>query len=416
MRANRTKFKQTVRRATAADIAEITGQHVDNATAWGIGFVSTDPSLRRWPRGRVEAVFTGQYATHGDDPAGNWPWNEARCLVASVDFAEGEMSASKRQSNLTLLRMVQPCFDNAGRGGYFGNVAQAVGIPDHFENGPSDADLAPGEYFVDVDSVTFRQQPDAQLRSPEVAVAPLLETLLKIDGASMVTVEGVVFEHAAWHQPSSLYGYVSVQAGATISKNLSQYSSAGWELIPAAVEITNSSDVVVRQCTVRHLGGAGLSIGSGSSDCTIEGCLLEDISGTGIILGGIAGDATKNATSDALRLSAVNNHIRNTPAEYHGSVGIFGGYLDSGLIAHNVLEQLSYSGVNLGWGWGGVNPAGCGRNSVANNSILDYCLLLNDCGGIYTLGSQPGSSLTGNWISGARAYLSVLYRPHPLTL
>jgi hypothetical protein len=125
-----------------------------------------------------------------------------------------------------------------------------------------------------------------------------------------------------------------------------------------------------------------VSIGSSSSDCTIEGSLLDDISGTGIILGGIAGDATKNATSDASRLSAVNNHIRNTPAEYHGSVGIFGGYLDSGLIAHNMLEQLSYSGINLGWGWGGVTPHGVGNNRVANNSILDYCLLLNDCGGM----------------------------------
>eukprot|EP01043_Picozoa_sp_COSAG02_P043411 COSAG02_NODE_3779_length_6245_cov_66.399935_3_plen_69_part_00 len=67
-----------------------------------------------------------------------------------------------------------------------------------------------------------------------------------------------------------------------------------------------------------------------------------------------------------------------------------------------MLEQLSYSGINLGWGWGGVTPHGVGNNRVANNSILDYCLLLNDCGGIYTLGSQPGSSLTGNWISGAR--------------
>jgi hypothetical protein len=47
---------------------------------------------------------------------------------------------------------------------------------------------------------------------------------------------------------------------------------------------------------------------------------------------------------------------------------------------------------------------GIGNNSVANNSILDYCLLLNDCGGIYTLGAQPGSSLIG-----ARKYLSFFF-------
>jgi hypothetical protein len=42
---------------------------------------------------------------------------------------------------------------------------------------------------------------------------------------------------------------------------------------------------------------------------------------TGIILGGVAGNATQNATADGLRLSALNNHIVDTPAEYHGAVG-----------------------------------------------------------------------------------------------
>lgn len=179
-----------------------------------------------------------------------------------------------------------------------------------------------------------------------------------------------------------MFSDVSIQAGAYSTKNLSLYSHAGWELMRAAVEVRGSSDVVIRQCTFRQLGGAGVSVGTGSRDCTVEACLLDDISGTGIILGGVAGNATQNATVDALRLSAVNNHIRDTPAEYHGAVGIFGGYLNSGLIAHNLMERLSYSGVNLGWGWGGVTPAGIGNTSVANNSILDYCLLLNDCGGM----------------------------------
>lgn len=213
VRANRTAFNVTVplRRATAADLAQITGQQLSNATAWRTGYVSTDPALRSWPqKGRVEAVFTGRYATHGDDPGGNWPWNEARCMVDSVDFAEGEMhqQGSKPPSNLTLLRMVQPCFDNAGRGGYYGtsdSVSQAVGVPDHFENGPSAETLTPGDYFVGDDVVTFRQQIGVD-RPPGVAVAPLLEVLMEIDGAGAVTVEGIVFEHAAWHQPSSEYG------------------------------------------------------------------------------------------------------------------------------------------------------------------------------------------------------------------
>ena len=41
------------------------------------------------------------------------------------------------------------------------------------------------------------------------------------------------------------------------------------------------------------------------------------------MLGGVANKSLENATADALRLSAVNNHLRDVPVEYHGSVGIF---------------------------------------------------------------------------------------------
>ena len=85
VRANRTQFNlstKVLRRATAADLELGHGYPAGGAAAWRMGFVSAAPELRDWPMNRVEAVFTGRFATHGDDPAGNWPWNEARCPVA----------------------------------------------------------------------------------------------------------------------------------------------------------------------------------------------------------------------------------------------------------------------------------------------------------------------------------------------
>lgn len=48
-------------------------------------------------------------------------------------------------------------------------------------------------------------------------------------------------------------------------------------------------------------------------------------------------------------LSCVNNTIRNLPREYHDAVGVLGLYLNNAIIAHNSLENLSYSGINLGY-------------------------------------------------------------------
>ena len=308
---------EPIRRATASDLRDLkTIGATSNASAWILAYVTADTSARSWPDGKVEAVFTGRYAVYSDDPAGNWPWDEARCPVARTE--------PLGSSGLTLLRMAQPCFDNAQRGGYYypgrgvhgRGDDQAVGIPDHFENRASP--LRPGEFWAADDSVTFR----AAVK-PTTAVVPLLESLLEIDGASGVVVQGLTFEAATWHKPSSSVGYVDLQAGATVSRNLSDYPHAGWDLMPASVEVRGSADVMIQQSTFRHLGGGGVKVGNGSRDCRIEGCLLEDISGCGIMLGGVANKSLENATADALRLSAVNNHLRDVPVEYHGSVGIF---------------------------------------------------------------------------------------------
>ena len=51
-------------------------------------------------------------------------------------------------------------------------------------------------------------------------------------------------------------------------------------------------------------------------------------------------------------------------------------------------------------GWG-LDAPGVGFNTVANNSVKSYCQELDDCGAIYTLSAQPGSTIERNWLSGA---------------
>ena len=45
-----------------------------------------------------------------------------------------------------------------------------------------------------------------------------------------------------------------------------------------------------------------------------------------------------------------DNHIADIPQEFHGAVGIFGGYIANSTIAHNTLERLSYTAISVGWG------------------------------------------------------------------
>lgn len=52
--------------------------------------------------------------------------------------------------------------------------------------------------------------------------------------------------------------------------------------MPAAVEVRASSHVMIRGCTFRHVGGAGVTIGAGSSHGAVVRSLFDDVSGSAV--------------------------------------------------------------------------------------------------------------------------------------
>lgn len=66
---------------------------------------------------------------------------------------------------------------------------------------------------------------------------------------------------------------------------------------------------------------------------------------------------------------------------------------------HNLLYNASYSSFTIGWGWG-REASRRGGNTIRANRVLGSQLgRCCDGGGIYTLGPQPGSAITGNYIA-----------------
>lgn len=96
-------------------------------------------------------------------------------------------------------------------------------------------------------------------------------------------------------------------------------------------------------------------------------------------------------------LNIENNYITDVTNEDWGTLGICAGFVRDIRIAHNEISEVSYSGISLGWGW---NQDVCGmrNNRVANNLIHHYARHMYDVAGIYTLGAQPKTLITGNCV------------------
>ena len=349
-------------------------------------------------------------------------WCHTRCKVESI----------VRNGPHVVVRMVQPQFMFARR-----KEGVHVGLPRYLENALELLD-EPGEWYLDrADKVLYYKPLPGQKINEVKVIAPLLEKLVELRGllnepVRHIQFHGITFAHATWLRPSRI-GLVDMQANFVVHSlnnvgRMGTLTNVHNEYVksPANVVCRTGKHVHFERCTFVHLGGAGIDLEYGSSDNIISGCRFHDISGTAIQVGGIQRDdhhpGDKRTT--VRNNKVLNNLIENCAAEYKGGLGVFAGYTDGTVIAHNEIRNMPYSGISVGWGWG-EEDAGGGRVAYyqpfkfdtptpAKNNLIEYNHIhhvmssLRDGGGIYMLGNMPGTVIRGNHVHdghGAGIYL-----------
>ena len=258
-------------------------------------------------------------------------------------------------------------------------------------------------------------------------VAPAVEKLVELRGTLDQPVEnvhfvGITFAEAGWLLPSEI-GLVDVQANFLLNWKEPMRREQGITAVhneqlksPANVVCHAAKGLRFERCTFTRLGGAGIDVEFGSQDNVISGCRFHDISGTAVQVGDVLKD--DHHPDDPRKIvknnAVVNNYIHDCCVEYMGGVGVFAGYTDGTVIAHNEICRLPYSGISVGWGWGEEDAGGgaahyympfkydtptpAGNNRMEYNHIHHVMNPLQDGGGIYTLGNMAGTVIRGNHI------------------
>jgi len=339
-------------------------------------------------------------------------WCHTRCKVESI----------VRHGPHAFVRMVQPQFMLARR-----KEGRQANLPHYLENALPLLD-EPGEWYLDrADKVLYyKPLPGEKMDDVEV-VAPVLETLVELRGlldnpVRHIQFQGITFAHATWLRPSRI-GLADVQANyvqhmLNIVDRLGTVNNVHNEDLksPANVICRTGKHIRFERCTFAHLGGAGLDLEYGSSDNVVSGCRFHDISSTAIQVGGIErSDHHPGDERTTVRNNQVlNNLIENCAVEYMGGLGVFVGYTDATVIAHNEIRNMPYSGISVGWGWGEEDAGGgqaayyqpyrydtptpARNNRIEYNHIHHVMNPLQDGGGIYTLGNMAGTIIRGNHV------------------
>ncbi len=279
----------------------------------------------------------------------------------------------------------------------------------------------PGEWWLDVarHTIYYWPLPGEDMTKANVT-APLLETLVQMEGAadkpvSYIFFKNISFRYTGWLRPSN-YGHVPHQAGMYMldayklsppgTKEKPSLDNQAWIGRPAAaVQVSYADSCGFEQCNFEHLGSTGLDYHKGVHTSFIKGNLFKDIGGTAILAGVFADEANEihlayhpkdeREVTDGLLIS--NNLISNATNEDWSCVGIGAGYTRNTVIEHNEVEDVANTGISMGWGWNeAYNPMK--NNRISGNKIHHYGKHNYDCAGIYTLSAQPGSVISENYV------------------
>lgn len=199
------------------------------------------------------------------------------------------------------------------------------------------------------------------------------------DYVTNVNFKDLVFSYSDWDMPKQ--GYASYQSDYFLEQ-------------PAIMLITKDS--AFEDNVVNHTGGCAIE--SYSNNLSIKRNEIFD-TGAGAVRVGQIGKMYNSVLVSAAGFHQIeDNKFYDTGSVYKGSVAVSIYHSGNNSVSHNLIHDSPYSGINVGW-WTPVYwHTFFGDNKIEYNEIYNNLKYLNDGGGIYVLGKQPGSEIKNNII------------------
>jgi len=245
------------------------------------------------------------------------------------------------------------------------------------ENAPDMLD-APGEWYLDRKSglLSYKPLPGEDIEKVD-AIVPVMNQILRIEGASKLRFERITFSHADW----------------SIGPKGFSDSQAAIEF-PGAVWAQGAVSCAFERSVVSHVGGYGIDLGRGCRENRIVRCEVVDIGAGGIRIGETT--LRKDEADKTLGNVVTDNHVHDLGVVFPAGVAIWVGHSAKNQFAHNHIHDTYYSGFSIGWSWG-YGTSGAKENVIEYNDVHHIGRgMLADMGGIYTLGTCTGTVIRNN--------------------
>ncbi|WP_030324846.1 RICIN domain-containing protein [Streptomyces sp. NRRL B-3229] len=303
----------------------------------------------------------------------------------------------------------------------------------------------PGEFYFDksTHTVYYYKAASDDMTTAQVFAPHNVPTIIKIAGTSTtghaknITLSGLTVQDSDWNL-TDVAGSVfrqgqqgNASANVYTTQNFHAYSYRNVDLPPAAVRIESADGITVQRNTVQHTGADGITLANDVTNSQVTGNYTHDIAGSALTVGHPQHVYIGNADPDpndphekypanvegvCKNITVTDNYLYDSAVLFQGSSPVSAYFVDTLDLEHNRIEKSPWAGITLGWGWDNFDgtqnsnvihpgsPTTTARNNtVKYNELLDTMQLLGDSAPIYTLGSQPGTEISDNFIQGEPA-------------
>lgn len=231
--------------------------------------------------------------------------------------------------------------------------------------------------------------------------APVTDSFIEMDGVNDITFSGIRFVNTDWDFVNGTLNLWSMDKTNPVYQNLTYYPThpqASYE-IPAAIMVKNAENISFVNCVFRSISNTALMFKENVNTATVNACYFDEIGGNAIFI-----NAPYAIPAVTKNISITNCEINEYGRIYNHSIGVLLCHASDCVIEHNEIHDGWYTAVSVGWVWGyAENPT----NGIKIKNNLIYNIgngWLSDMGGIYTLGIQPDTVISGNEIYNVGCY------------
>ncbi len=278
-------------------------------------------------------------------------------------------------------------------------TAMRVRVDDNFVyHNVKEALSLPGEWYLDrTEDKLYYIPEEGDTVENTVLNAGVNDKLLDFNGAENIAFQGISFSNTDWDyvgKDGGFYGKV-FDSSHPLYENIEyagDHPQAAFE-VPAAINIIASSDIDFTDCRFENISYTALKFDKGAQDCDVTSCMFNEIGANAVF---INGDFVVPATTR--NINVTDCHIGYYGRIFSNAIGILLTHAYDCDLKYNEIHDGWYTGISVGWNWGyAEHPTN--KIDISNNLIYNIGNgWLSDMGGIYTLGVQPETVISGNVI------------------